>query len=517
MLSKSKRCLIARLLQTTKLSLRAIGRTTDCSHVTVMKTKKVLEENNISWQSMETMEEVEVNVLFFPNWPFRNVQKIKPNMDDVIEFISKPKQTKRNAYYQIYLPTCPDGAAYKLTQFYKFIREHEGLIKLSMKINHNAGEIAYVDYSGTQAPYSPENVTDPLMASIFVSTVGVSSYIFIYATPRQTTRDWIEAHVAMIEFYGGVPEIIIPDNPKALVTSSNPEKILNKNYEVFGKWYSTNILPGRPRKPKDKAIAENGVGFITNRIISNMLDMHFGSIEAMNQYLLSECKKLNSEKFQKFSTCRQELFERIDKPMLKALPDKPFELIENVYEMNVPTDYCVLVKEHYYSVPFTYANKPVSIHVKPKNIEIFYQGKMIAAHTRSYAIGELTRVFEHMPPNHQYFEDKDIEYYWEWAEVYGEYAKKVIAAQFDCAHKKSRLANDRCRKIIKLAESSNLSNEEFEKACEFATQYNQMSPTRLRDVISSKAYEIDLSDVNTLVQIPFSNKHLRGADYYNSH
>lgn len=116
-----------------------------------------------------------------------------------------------------------------------------------------------------------------------------------------------------------------------------------------------------------------------------------------------------------------------------------------------------------------------------------------------------------------FFEDKDIEYYWQWAEVYGQYTKKVIAAQFDCAHKKSRLANDRCRKIIKLAESSNLSNEEFEKACEFATQYNQMSPTRLRDVISSKAYEIDLSDVNTLVQIPFSNKHLRGADYYNSH
>ncbi|ACJ29448.1 Transposase, putative [Shewanella piezotolerans WP3] len=517
MLSKKTRCLIARLLQTTKLSLRAVARTANCSHVTVMKTKKVLEENSISWQSMETMDEVEINVLFFPNWPFRNVQKIKPNMDAVIEFISKPKQTKRNAYYQVYLPTCPEGAAYKLTQFYKFVREHEGLIKLSMKLMHNAGEVMYVDYAGTQIPYEPENVIDPLKASIFVSTLGVSSYIFIYATPRQTTKDWIEAQVAMFEFYGGVPEIVIPDNPKALVTSSNPEKVLNKNYETFGKWYSTNILPGRPRKPKDKAIAENAVGFVTNRILSNMLDMHFESIEAMNQLLLVECQKLNREKFQKLSTSRQALFDKIDKPMLKTLPDKPFELIESVYEMNVPTDYCVLVKEHYYSVPFSYANKPVTIHVKSKNVEIFYQGKLIATHKRSYSVGEMTRVFEHMPPNHQFFEDKDIEYYWQWAEVYGQYTKKVIAAQFDCAHKKSRLANDRCRKIIKLAESSNLSNEEFEKACEFATQYNQMSPTRLRDVISSKAYEIDLSDVNTLVQIPFSNKHLRGADYYNSH
>ncbi|MCL1137743.1 IS21 family transposase [Shewanella pneumatophori] len=517
MLSKETRCLIAKLLQTTKLSLRAVARFADCSHVTVIKVKKILEQKKLTWHCMDEMEEAEINALFYPNWPYRNVQKIKPNMQEVIEFISKPKQTKRNYYFQKYVPNCPKGQAYKLTQFYKLVREYQGLIKLSMKLNHNAGEIAYVDYAGTQAPYYPENVIDPLLASIFVSTLGVSSYIFMYATPRQTTRDWIEAHVAMIEFYGGVPEIIIPDNPKALVTSSNPEKVLNKNYEAFGKWYNTNILPGRPGKPKDKAIAENAVGFVTNRIISNMLDMQFDGIDSMNKYLIEQCHMLNKELFQKLSISREALFIGVDQPVLRASPDKPFELIEQVYEMNVPTDYCVLVKEHYYSVPYSYANKPVAIHVKSKNIEIFHQGKLIATHKRSNAIGEMTRLLEHMPPNHQFFEDKDIEHYWEWAEGYGEYTKKVIAAQFDCAHKKSRLANDRCRKIIKIAESSNLSNETFEKACEFATHYNQMSPTRLRDVIASKAYDVDLSDVNSLVQIPFSNKHLRGADYYNSH
>jgi transposase len=48
-------------------------------------------------------------------------------------------------------------------------------------------------------------------AQIFVATLGASSYTFACATPRQTTADWIGAQVRALEFIGGVPRLIVPD------------------------------------------------------------------------------------------------------------------------------------------------------------------------------------------------------------------------------------------------------------------------------------------------------------------
>ena len=35
------------------------------------------------------------------------------------------------------------------------------------------------------------------------------------------TISWINAHVNLFNFLGGVPKIIVPDNPKAVINKSN--------------------------------------------------------------------------------------------------------------------------------------------------------------------------------------------------------------------------------------------------------------------------------------------------------
>ena len=42
-------------------------------------------------------------------------------------------------------------------------------------------------------------------AQIFVAVLGASNYTYAGATARQTTADWIGAHVRALEFFGGVP------------------------------------------------------------------------------------------------------------------------------------------------------------------------------------------------------------------------------------------------------------------------------------------------------------------------
>ena len=61
-------------------------------------------------------------------------------------------------------------------------------------------------------------------------------------------------------FIGGVPELIVPDNPRALVRVANRyEPELNRASLEFAQHYGTVILPARPRRPQDKAKVEVGV------------------------------------------------------------------------------------------------------------------------------------------------------------------------------------------------------------------------------------------------------------------
>ena len=52
------------------------------------------------------------------------------------------------------------------------------------------------------------------------------------------------SHVRMFEFWGGVPELVIPDNEKAAVReASRYEPDLNPTYQELATHYGTTVLP----------------------------------------------------------------------------------------------------------------------------------------------------------------------------------------------------------------------------------------------------------------------------------
>jgi len=71
---------------------------------------------------------------------------------------------------------------------------------------------------------------------IFIGVLGVSNYTFAEATMTRQIPDWLGSHRRMLEFFGGMPQLIIPDNEKAGVTSAcyyDPE--LNTNLKQLFK------------------------------------------------------------------------------------------------------------------------------------------------------------------------------------------------------------------------------------------------------------------------------------------
>ena len=82
--------------------------------------------------------------------------------------------------------------------------------------------------------------------------LGASNYTFAEATWSQKLPDWISSHRRMLEFFGGVPALIVPDNLKSGIQKAcRYEPDTNPTYADFIDYYGTAVLPARPRKPKD--------------------------------------------------------------------------------------------------------------------------------------------------------------------------------------------------------------------------------------------------------------------------
>ena len=109
-----------------------------------------------------------------------------------------------------------------------------------MRQSHRAGEKMFIDYAGPTVALI-EHGAEVGRANIFVATMAASGYSFALATPRQTAADWLHGTACALTFFGGAPQLIIPDNPRALVTQANRyEPLLTDSVLVRVNY------PGRP-------------------------------------------------------------------------------------------------------------------------------------------------------------------------------------------------------------------------------------------------------------------------------
>ena len=129
-----------------------------------------------------------------------------------------------------------------------------------MRQTHRAGEKLFIDYAGPTVPVVDRETGEIRQAQVFVAVLGASNYTYCEATWTQALPDWIASHVRALQYLGGVPEALVPDNLKSGVTSPHLyEPDLNPTYQEMGSHYGVAVLPARVCCPKDKAKAEAGV------------------------------------------------------------------------------------------------------------------------------------------------------------------------------------------------------------------------------------------------------------------
>ena len=119
---------------------------------------------------------------------------------------------------------------------------------------------------------------------VFAATLGASDYTSVEVEGTQSSEDWLSSHVRALAFFGGVPEMIVPDNLKTGVThASRYEPELNRAYAEFAEYHGVAVIPARVRKPKDKALVEVHVQIIERRLLAPLRDQVYFSVAAAKE------------------------------------------------------------------------------------------------------------------------------------------------------------------------------------------------------------------------------------------
>ncbi|MGB2906057.1 MAG: IS21 family transposase [Candidatus Aminicenantaceae bacterium] len=488
------------------LSVRAIGRACSVGRETVREYLCRAQEAGIGWPLPEGLDDEELERRLFSAVLKRSDKRSCPNWALVHQELRK-KGVTRQLLWTEYKEEAPDFLGY--SQFCELYRRWGKQLHPTMRVVHKAGEKLFVDFAGLTMAYTDPSNGEVKKAYVFVATWGASNYTYAEAFPCQTLTSWISGHIHAFEYFCGVPRALVPDNAKVGVTSPcYYEPDLNPTYQELARHYGTVVLPTRVRAPKDKAKVEKGVQTVEYWLIAPLRKRQFFSIDEINQALWEGLEGLNTRPMQHFERSRKEMFEELDQPVLKPLPQTAFEIAE-WKRAKVGIDYHVEFKKHYYSVPYTLIQKPVDIRATDRVVEVFYKTKRISSHKRDDTPGRHSTHPEHMPEAHRLYAEWNPERFFKWAERTGEFTVELVSHIFS-SRRHPEQGYRSCLGLMRL--ETRYGKERMEAASKRALFFSYYSYKGVKNILEAGLDQVELEEPVGVVSK--SHPNIRGTDYY---
>lgn len=510
---------VLRLKFVSQLTHRQIANALNISAGTVSHYARAMQDANISWEVADKLCDDELNHKLLPYYQHRVITPKKhsyPEPDYLTIYQSlKHKGVNLQLLWEEYKQVHEDKKYYSYSQFCRLYTHWSKQIDPSLKQIYKAGEKSFIDYCGPKIPIYNLKGEILFKAYVFVSVLGASQYIYAEATKTRSLPDWIGSHIRMFHFYGGVTEILVPDNEKSAVTSASYyEPDINLAYADLAQHYETAVIPTRPGKPKDKALVEKAVQIIETWIIAKLRHKQFTSLIELNQAIRKLLKEVNAKKLQKLTLSREELFHSIDKPALKPLPKNKYEYAQ-FKKMTVLKNYHIYVNQQYYSVPYRLVGKKVVVRISENLIEVYNNHICVARHKKGLEPGVTSTIKQHMPPAHLYQSQWSVNQFSHWAKSIGpETIKQTqgILAHVCHSERLYRIHNG-LRRLEK-----EYGAQALEKACSYANKHELYGFRSIQSILSSGLYKqshIESEDKDQKTFVPLNqHQHIRGKTYY---
>jgi len=379
----------------------------------------------LSWEQVAGLDEAALEARLYGRGAAPGAKRAEPEYAHIDLERRKPGVTLELLHLE-YLDRHPEG--YRYTQFCELYRRWLKRQKLTMRQVHRAGEKMFADYAGKK-PHLVDFETGELMAvELFVSVLGASNYTYAEATHTQRVADFAASNVRALEYFGGVPGAIVPDQLKSGVTKAcRYEPAIQRTYEELAAHYGTTILPARPAHPRDKAKVEVAVLVAERWIVARLRNETHFTLGSLNTRIRELLEELNARPMRLYGSSRRELFERLDRPALRALPSEAFVYGEWKI-VKVSIDYHVAIDHHFYSAPSVLVHEQIEARLTATTVELFHRGARVASHARSHARGYHTTIAEHMPERHRRHLEWTPGRIVQWAHTIGPETARLVKA-----------------------------------------------------------------------------------------
>jgi transposase len=501
---------VLRLHYETALSTREIAKSLGIGRSTVHDYLYRSERAGLDWSLAAELDETSLEHQLYPPLPcVAQEERQMPSMEHLYQELKKKGVTLQLLWHE-YKEANPEG--YQYSRFCYHYQQWVQKLDLCLRQDYRAGEKLFVDYAGQTMEVTDPETGEIQEVQIFVATLGASNYTFAEPTLSQELSSWVQSHVYAFEFFGGAPEILVPDNLKSAVTRPcRYEPDLNATYRELAEHYGAVIIPARVARAQDKAKVESGVLQVEHWVLAPLRNRTFFSLSELKEAMIEKLHALNNRPFQKLESTRRILFETLEKPLLKPLPVQPYVYAE-WKSARVNIDYHIEVDHHYYSVPYQLVHEKLDVRFTDTSIEIFFKGRRIASHRRSYRKGGHTTLREHMPKSHQRYLEWTPSRLIRWAGQIGPHTQNLVACILENRpHPEQGFRS--CLGLLRLRKT--YSPERLEAACARALQMKAYSYKNVDSILKNGLDRQPLTSSSSQTPLPLlEHANLRGREYY---
>lgn len=417
-----------------KESIRTIAAALHISKNTVSRYKSLSEADSMSTRELIALEDTVLNHRFNggnPAYCDSRMEVLKDLLPYLEKELKRPHVTSL-LLWQEYKKDHPDG--YGLSQFRHHISQHIKAVEPStlLKDLYHPGQKMLIDFAGDRLSYIDAETGEEVFVQTYVAVLPFSGYTFITCVRSQGIEHFLSATVKALEFFGGVPKILVPDNLKSAVKKTDRyEPTLSEGMNDLANHYLCVAQPARAYKPKDKALVEDAVNKAYRHIYAPVRNSVFLSLEELNAAVAELVEKYNQKRLTGCDYSRFECFLASEKPVLEPLPTHAFEFKRRTSLKVAPNSFITFGSDRIsYSVPYRLIGQQVDVTFTATLVCVYHSGECVATHARSYHKGGFVYVEDHLPPKSREYRAYSAEYFIAKAEKISPEFKIIIETLF---------------------------------------------------------------------------------------
>lgn len=476
------------------------------------------DREGVDYDAVADLDDADVYARLFPGRGEHESVHAQPEWDKVHKELAKVGVTLKLLHGE-YVDACRSTGEPTMgyDRFCKTYQRHVLVTGAASRVGHKAGQSVEVDWSGKTM-----QLVDPVAGvvtrvNLFVATLPFSRFAFVEPTLDMKQDTWLRAHVAMFDWFGGSVPRVVPDNLKTGVIKhpAEGEVVLNDAYRELAAHYSAAVLPGRVKKPKDKASVENTVSTIATWVIAALRNQTFATLPELRAAIRERMTAFNAEPFQKRAGSRQAVFEGEEKPLLRPLPTVPFEISRWVYGRRVQKNGHVVFEKNFYSVPYVHIGRAVDLRITDTTLEVFADDQRLTSHLLA-PVGVVNEYRTHdsdLPDGPQY-RQWDAPRVREWAARIGENTTTVVNRIFESVAVDEQ-GLDAALAVLRMTRRYSAARVEAAAGVALASRVRSPRYAHLRPILDTNQDDPHGREAwSTPAATPEPAGYVRGADYY---